>query len=169
MMIQANWKYLMYVLKHKWYVWLACLRLGDPFLILWRGIIHDWQKFTPAEWRPYVLSFYGPWGYKNRPDWLVDAFDQAWLHHQHHGPHHWQHWILRKDDGDIKALSMPRRYVLEMVADWHGAGRAINGKADLHDWYVANREKIVLHPNTREMVEYLVFQMTIERRENLRR
>lgn len=34
------------ILKHKWFVLLAGLEVGVP---LWRLIIHDWSKFTPAE------------------------------------------------------------------------------------------------------------------------
>lgn len=158
--MRKHWRYLWYVLRHKWFVFLGCLQFRDPILI-WRGIIHDWQKFTPAEWRPYVLSFYGPWKYKDRPEWLVADFDRAWLHHQHYGPHHWQHWVLREDSGATKALKMPRRYVQEMVADWYGAGRAINGRADLVGWYDKNREKIVLHPSTRDDVDRLIFGWTV--------
>lgn len=149
-----HWKYLKYILRHKWYVFLACLKMRVP---LWRAIIHDWQKFTPTEWTPYVQSFYGPWDYDNRPAWLVDAFDRAWLHHQHYGPHHWQFWLLREDSGATKALEMPETYVREMLADWVGAGQAITGENNLHKWYIANKEKIVLHPRTRAQLTALMF------------
>lgn len=153
--MKSHARYLWYVLRHKWFVFLACLKFRDPILV-WRGIIHDWQKFTPAEWRPYVISFYGPWKYKDRPDWLVEDFDRAWLHHQHYGPHHWQYWVLREDSGNTKALEMPARYVLEMIADWSGAGRAIAGRTDPAPWYEDNKEKIVLHPKTRANVELIL-------------
>ena len=48
---------------------------------------------------------------------------------------------------------MPRRYALEMVADWMGAGRAITGRWECAEWYAKNREKIVLHENTRRLVD----------------
>jgi hypothetical protein len=153
--MRAHLRYLKYVLRHKWFVFLACLRYG----LVWQGLIHDWQKFTRAEWTPYVLSFYGPWKYKERPQWLVDAFDAAWLHHQHYGPHHWQYWILRNDSGPTRVLEMPMRYRKEMIADWIGAGRAL-GKyqpaapmAEVRAWYTANRDKILLADQTREWVE----------------
>lgn len=151
--MKQHWQYLRYVVRHKWYVLQECMRCDVP---LWRALVHDWQKFTPAEWTPYALSFYGPWKYKERPQWLVDAFDRAWLHHQHYGPHHWQYWVLREDSGSIKALKMPKTYVREMLADWVGAGRAITGRNNLHQWYAANREKIVLHPSTRAELETLI-------------
>lgn len=151
--MQAHFKYLWYVLRHKWFILLAGLRLGVP---LWQLIIHDWQKFMPSEWSAYVLSFYGPWPYDARPDWLVDAFDRAWLHHQHLGPHHWQHWLLREDSGVVKCLEMPDRYRREMLADWIGAGMAITGKDNTRDWYMNNCKKIQLHSATRLWVEQML-------------
>ncbi len=152
-------RYLWYVLRHKWYVFQECARLGIP----WAGIVHDWQKFTPAEWSPYATSFYGPWPYNDRPRWLVVAFDRAWLHHQHHGPHHHQYWVLREDDGPEHCLEMPERYVKEMVADWYGAGRALGNRPAPHDrysevrkWYRANFDKMLLNQKTRRRVEEMI-------------
>jgi hypothetical protein len=148
--MKNHFKYLKYVLLHKWYVFLYGIKLGVP---LWGLIIHDWQKFTPVEWYPYVMSFYGPWKYNERPDWLVDDFDLAWLHHQHYGPHHWQYWVLREDSGALKLLEMPDRYRREMLADWRGAGMAINGRDETKEFYLKNRGKIQLHLKTRLWVE----------------
>ncbi len=125
---------------------MECMKLGVP---IWSAIIHDWQKFTPVEWRPYVLSFYGPWSYRERPEWLVAAFDRAWLHHIHYAPHHWEYWIL-----DNKTLEMPDRYRREMLADLRGAGRAKVGYDNTPEYYTANRDKIKLHPQTREWIEH---------------
>lgn len=143
-------KYFWYILRHKWFVFLECLKSGVP---LWAAIIHDWQKFTPAEFKTYAVNFFGPWKKDDRPQWLVDAFERAWLHHLHYGPHHWDYWIIR-DGANHKALEMPERYWREMVADWRGAGRAISGKDDAAKWYVGKRDEIVLHPETRRKVEH---------------
>ena len=75
-LLKAHVQYLWYVIRHKWFVFVECLKIGVP---LWGALIHDWQKFTPAEWKPYVLSFWGPWSYEERPTWLVESFDKAWL------------------------------------------------------------------------------------------
>lgn len=144
-----HWKYLKYVLRHKWYVFIECCRMGIPF----QGIVHDWQKFTPTEWSPYAESFYGLFKYSARPQSLVESFDNAWLHNIHLGPHHWQYWVLREDSGSTKVLNMPLKYKKEMLADWRGAGRAINGKDDTRQWYLNNREKMMLHPDVTRFVE----------------
>lgn len=145
-------RYLRYLLRHKWYVFVAGRTIGVSF---WRLLIHDWSKFLPSEWRPYVAYFYGPKPDKNEPDDGAHRipFDRAWLHHQHLNPHHWQHWILRSDDGAVYALEMPRRFALEMVADWSGAGRAITGKWEVRSWYENNKNKMILHRETRALVE----------------
>ncbi len=75
-------KYLWYVIRHKWFTFVECYKLG----ISWRGLVHDLSKFRPSEWGPYVESFYGGWG-KDRPQWVKDAFNVAWLAHIHKNPH----------------------------------------------------------------------------------
>lgn len=144
-------KYLKVVLRHKWYTFLECRKLG----IVRLGIIHDWSKFRPSEYSPYAKSFHGPWEHNNRPQWLVDAFDAAWLHHQRRNKHHWQYWILVQDDEEDKILPMPDRYRREMLADWRGAGRAYTGKDNTLDWYLERKEKMraALHPETRAWIE----------------
>jgi len=54
--MQPHLRYLAYVLRHKWHVFIACRGLHVP---LWQAIIHDWTKFLPCEWFPYVQRFYG--------------------------------------------------------------------------------------------------------------
>jgi hypothetical protein len=159
-------QYLRYILRHKWYVFQECCKLG----IVWRGIWHDLSKFRPDEWLPYARYFYGT--YRKQADLTVyektyywdvrtqesvsDEFDGAWLRHIHRNPHHWQWHILREDDGGVKVLEMPWDDMLEMVADWRGAGKA-QGKGDNTEaWYGENKGKMKLHPRTRQVVEELI-------------
>src|SRR5271157_5726891 len=107
-------QYAKYLARHKYFVFIAGLRTKAP---IWRLIIHDWSKFMPCEWFPYTDFFYGvkptndTWA-----QWKKDRFDDAWLHHIHFNPHHWQHWILRNDDGSSRTLYIPPKIVREMVA-----------------------------------------------------
>ncbi len=143
-------RYIKYVLLHKYYVFRECLNYG----LVWQGLIHDWTKFLPSEWSPYVEYFYGDGG--------KGAFDVAWNHHQKRNPHHWQYWLLREDNPEarlqlsqhllqaaievdqfglisdatmqdgtetvirnfFKILPMPDKYRKEMLCDWRGAGQA---------------------------------------------
>jgi hypothetical protein len=140
-------KYLTYLLRHKYHVGLACFREG----LYWRGLIHDLSKFLPSEWIPYLNWFYG-----DNPEWWSGTFNVAWLKHIHRNPHHWQHWILREDSGEVELLEMPDRYLIEMVCDWYGAGIAQNktgGWDETWRWFQENRDRISLHWHTRELVE----------------
>jgi hypothetical protein len=136
--------YACYLARHKYYVFLECWKLG----IAWQGFVHDWSKFLPDEWLPYAEYFYG-WGYNQ------SEFDKAWLLHQKRSPHHWQYWVLMEDSGKTKALDMPLRYRKEMLADWRGAGMA-QGKPDTAAWYAKNKERMVLHPDTRAWIEKML-------------
>lgn len=151
----AHLQYLRYVLRHKWHVLRGCLRLGVP---LWRALIHDWTKFTPAEWGPYVRRF--AQGRGSQLDKASDPieFHMAWRHHWTRNPHHWEYWLpepvaLRQEDA--QPLPMPDTYVREMIADWHGAGMA-QGQPDVAGWYRAHSHTMLLHPDTRRRVEVLL-------------
>lgn len=190
--LKPHLAYLRYVLKHKWFVFRAGMRFGVP---LWRLIVHDFSKFSRAEWGAYVHNFYGESAvdealrlcgvtqiFPNDPnytefcDTLRDvkerrrvAFDLAWLHHQHRNPHHWQHWILREDSGSIKVLVMPLDYVLEMVADWIGAGSKIAQRGvtleqcarETAAWYTKNAHLMQMREQTRMLVESLLTEAAL--------
>lgn len=156
--MRGHWAYLKYTMRHKWFVFLECCKLGIP----WLGIIHDWSKLFPSEWIPYVHSFYKSDGTLRRhrdetgyydPAKIGREFDFAWLHHQHWNKHHWQHWMLVQDFEDDKVLEMPEKYLREMLADWRGAGRAKMGEDNSLVYYARNVSKIQLRPEARAWIE----------------
>ena len=146
--MKRHWNYLKYLARHKWFVFQEGWKLQ---VHLHRLILHDWQKFTPAEWTPYLKTFYGTTDEKQAAK--MD-FDLAWLHHQRKGTaHHWQAHILRLDDGGEAALPMPEQDQREMLADWRAMGRQFGEHPPAKGWYLKNRHKIELHPWTRMWVE----------------
>ncbi len=153
-------RYLSYVLRHKWHVLLASWQYG----CLWRGIVHDLSKFMPSEWFPYVEWWNGEHGVKFNGGfkWEFDLhcrrsreYTAAWSAHIHRNPHHWQHWIIHRDDGTQHCLDMPDIYVREMMADWRGAAIAQNNP-DLLGWYQDRRDHILLSERTQCRVELLL-------------
>ena len=152
-------RYLCYVLRHKWFVFLQCCHAGIP----WRGLLHDLSKLLPDEFFPYASHFYGPGAegiqtgrdetdYYKPTDTGDAAFDFAWLLHQKRNRHHWQWWCLLEDEGRFKVLDMPLAVRREMLADWLGAGCA-QGKPDVVAWYRKHKDRMRLHPVTRAWVE----------------
>lgn len=157
-------RYLWYVLRHKLYVARECFKVA----LFWRGLTHDLSKLSWSEFTAYMNWFSDAEflrAYNHDPRTAVEelwveqrrtAFDRAWLGHQHRNSHHWQYWVLREDSGRTKVLEMPLDDALEMVCDWIGAGLAITGRRDVENWYEANKDKMLLHPNTRELVERIL-------------
>jgi hypothetical protein len=155
-------KNLQYLLKHKYYVMRECFKRQEYVL----GITHDLSKIFPWEFIPYAHSFYGDhwdWNvikymsptfpYKWTKQGVEESFDKAWLYHQKLNKHHWQFWLLQKDDGTAIPMEIPLKYRKELISDWIGAGIAINGHNEVFDWYQNNKDKIILAPFTRKWIE----------------
>ena len=107
----------------------------------------------------YPVAEAAPYGYFTK-----ERYNYAWLHHQRRNPHHWQYWYLMQDNDPDFPLPMPKEYVLEMVADWAGAGRAITGKWDVSGWYAKNADKIKIDCYTRDIVETAISKLESETR-----
>lgn len=146
--MKKHWKYFKYIVRHKWFVFLECCKLGIPF----RGLMHDFSKLYPSEWFPYTNYFYGGEYSVAGTNLHASAFNKAWLHHQNRNKHHWQYWILTGDNGTVVPLEIPMTYRKEMLADWIGAGRAITGKLDVYNWYMKNKDIMVLAKETRSWI-----------------
>jgi len=162
--MRAHIQYFNTVVRHKWFVFLACFTMRVP---LWRAIVHDLSKFTRREWFPYVHQFFNSDGTPRKVRDASGAYDpnaqsldfkRAWLSHQRN-PHHWQAHISIGDGGNLTALPMPETYAREMVADWIGAGKAYSGKSNPRGWYEQNKDKMILHPDIRTMVEKLLSRL----------
>ena len=156
--IVSQWRYGWYVFKHKWFVFWECLRVGRPVA----GLMHDLSKLRPSEWLPYAAYFYpggvsrnvrNKSGYYKPTDTGDEAFDFAWLLHQKRNRHHWQWWVLPEDDGGMKILKMSHAAMVEMVCDWRGAGNAQGYGRDPLKWYKTNKDKMLLHEQTRQWIE----------------
>ena len=112
---------------------------------------HDTSKRDPIEYDAYDNYFYGE---KDE-----NAFNFAWLHHIHNNPHHWQHWVLINDDDGTVALEMPKHFALEMIADWWSFSWRSGNLYEVFDWYEKRKNRIMLHPNTREYVESVLAEI----------
>lgn len=159
--------YLRYLLRHKLYVLLECIRAG----IAWRGIVHDLSKFSPDEFIPYAKHFYGvkrgsiqtgrnETGYYKPTNTGDAAFDRAWFLHQKRNRHHWQWWTHPEDETGFIILPIEEPYLTEMICDWVGAGKAQGRTSPKDDryfaarmWYCQNGHKLQLQRDTRRAIE----------------
>lgn len=159
--MKKHFQYLMYMIRHKFWVTYYCFRDG----LIWRGLKHDASKFLPSEWLPYANHFCGSGKDKRRairkeavgyckPYKTGDEkFNFAWLLHQKRNDHHWQWWILPEDDGGFIAMPMKKKALREMICDWRGAGKAQGHGDNTPTWYKKNKGKMTLHPDTKKEVE----------------
>lgn len=147
-MIRPHLKYLRYLLKHKYGVFVTGLQLGVPVSrLLW----HDMDKFLPSMWFPFVDRFYRddePKPRKYIPEgW--DDFREAWGRHVTNHDHHLEYWI--PVDTPMSTVA-----ILEMVADWSGAGYAQAGEQDPREWYREFGRELHMSDWTRTCVENVI-------------
>ena len=150
-------KHLQKILVHKANVARYCFMCGLYF----QGITHDLSKFSPTEFVESVRYYQGtesPITACKR----VNGYSLAWFHHKGRNKHHWEYWVDDFDKGMIPK-KIPFKYVLEMVCDYLGAGRAYAGKKFTIEseiaWWKEHREKIVVHENVRWALDTLFGRM----------
>ena len=141
--------YLRYVLMHKWYVLLAGRKIG----LGWRrALLHDLSKFSREEWGPYAHRFYDENG-KAQVAPKTPEFALAVHLHRRRNPHHPQYW---ERPAGAYPFVMPEQVVIEMVADWAGAGRVKTGSWDIREWVTEAEPFLELHPDTKTRMWQLV-------------
>lgn len=116
---------------------------------------HDASKFTFEEYEAYNDFFYG--SAVPEPE-VRQAFNEAWLHHIHTNPHHWQHWILINDDPELgeMLLKIPNNYLIEMICDWWSFSWA---KGDLYlifDWYEEHKAYMKINSVSKWKIEVIL-------------
>ena len=129
----ASIKYILLVLRHKWYVLTFGLKVGG--IPIWRLLVHDFSKFSRAEFPAYRRRYFE--GGVSREVW-----ERAWRHHWTHNPHHWEYWVHKSGP-----MPMPEKFAREMFADWMAANRVYEG-VSLQEWLDKNFVRMRLHPET---------------------
>lgn len=125
---------------------------------------HDVSKYGTAEYPAYDAYFYG----KEKTAEVKKNFNYAWLHHIHHNPHHWQHWVLINDEADegMVALDMPHNYIIEMICDWWSFSWKTGNLFEIFSWYDAHKH-MKLSDKTRETVEDILAKIKTKLEENM--
>jgi hypothetical protein len=150
------WRHFKTVCRHKYYVFKECAACG----IWWQGLIHDLSKFGPTEFVSSARYFQGTRSPIEAEKEEI-GYSKAWLHHKGHNKHHWEYWTdFAEPDGRVIATEMPINYVVEMVCDWIGAGKAYSTNAWTQNsplqHYTKMRPCRYFHPNTEKLLLELV-------------
>ena len=158
-MIKNIIKHIKLVLKHKWYVFIYCTKLGMPF----RGLKHDMSKFSPIEFWESVKYYNG----KKSPIVIAkieNGYSKAWLHHKGRNKHHPEYWV--DINAPKKTPIIPYKYVAEMICDKLAASKVYNGKnwtksSEIEYWNI-EKNKIELNKHIEEMLTE-VFEKVAEK------
>lgn len=153
MNIKNTWLHLRKVQTHRKWVRHYCFKLGIP----WQGITHDLSKYSPVEFWESVKYYQGD----NSP---IDAckkangYSMAWFHHRGRNKHHYEYWVDNFDKGMTTNL-MPKKYFLELLADYLGAARAYMGDKFTYkgeyEWWQIKRTKVKMDPKQIEMLDHI--------------
>lgn len=129
--------------KHRFKVFVLCLRAGIP----WRGLVHDLSKYSPTEFLEsarYYSKGYSPIINCKK----VKGYSEAWLHHKGRNKHHYEYWNDYTAPNETPII--PYKYLIEMVCDTLAAGLTYQGKKwtpsyQLNYW-LKNREFAKVNP-----------------------
>ena len=121
---------------------------------------HDASKSSMEEYDAYDHYFYG----NNKSYTVVQEFKLAWLHHIHNNPHHWQYWVLIRDDPEngnteIVGMKMPYNYIVEMICDWWSFSWSNGNLSSIFIWYDSHKDTILMEAETRATVESILGQL----------
>lgn len=117
--------------------------------------IHDLSKFSVTEALPYATHDFSNSHSKGTPE-----FQYAWCHHKAVNPHHPEHWYNPTRSGKLNVLPMQDIYIVEMLADWIGAGRTWGN--ELETWLPDNLHTFVFHDETMEKLKMILEHLHYE-------
>ena len=137
------------VFRHKWRVFINCAKCG----IVWRGIVHDFSKFSPDEFFESVRFYQGnrsPIGVCRRET----GVSRAWLHHKGRNKHHLEYWT----DPECKVQPLvPYKYAVECICDKLAATHTYLGKSYTDDKPLEHWErygnKVEANPDTMRFID----------------
>lgn len=115
--------------------------------------LHDISKFSANESFGYAFH-----DFKSKEYSL--SFEMAWHHHKQFNAHHPEHWLNANRSGILDVLPMPKIYIVEMIADWIGAGRTYG--STLEEWLPKNIQKFKWHEKTAVELKEILSNIGIE-------
>lgn len=92
-------------------------------------LVHDFSKMHEDELESFTFL-------NSNKRQKKDGFNKAWLHHKNHNKHHPEYFYSVNRLGKVQYIEMPEIYIVEMVADWIGAGKSY--ETPFEDWLKPN-------------------------------
>ena len=150
------WQHFKTITKHRLIVMNGCFKVG----LYRQGLTHDLSKYSPTEFligAKYYQGVRSP----NAAEREDKGYSEAWMHHKGRNRHHYEYWTdMSLATRRYEAFPMPRKYLVEMVMDRRAACMTYQGKnytpASPLNYYLTSKERMLIHPQTRQELEYIL-------------
>ena len=151
---QRFWGHLRTVQKHRKMVRKLCFKCG----LYWQGLTHDLSKYSHTEFWNGVKYFTGT-ASPHVGERKAKGYSDAWLHHHNRNKHHAEYWVDIKDGKSIP-ISIPLKYLAEMICDRIAASKTYLGDkytdSAPFDYYMSHRDENPFNLDTRFRLEHLL-------------
>ena len=157
------WRHFKTITSHKLLVMKYCFRVG----LYRQGLCHDLSKYSWTEFRVGIRYYQGDRS-PNAAEIDAIGYSSAWLHHKGRNKHHYEYWtdFAPMDARKVVCVEMPVEYVAEMLMDRIAACRIYKGKAYTDrsplEYYERGSQGILIHDNTRALLEKLLNMLAAE-------
>lgn len=150
------WQHFKTITYHRWLVRQGCFKVG----LYWQGLVHDLSKYSPTEFSVGARYYQGNRS-PNGAEREEKGYSEAWMHHKGRNRHHYEYWTdMSLQTRNYEPVIMPRKYLVEMVMDRRAACIVYEGKkyspGSALDYLLKSREKVLMHPETRRQLEYIL-------------
>ena len=160
-------KHLHTINKHRFIVFTNCCHLGIPF----RGLLHDLSKYSSKEFWPSTKYYRGV-GSPILNERKETIYSNIWNHHTNRNRHHFEYWIDLCNNY-IFIRPMPYKFALEYAADVISASKTYAGKnfypSKPLEYFEQRKHTYLMHSATKEFVERLFKEYSINRFKNLKK
>lgn len=147
--------------KHRREVRKLCFKCG----LYWQGITHDLSKYSPTEFINGV-RFYTGKGSPHLGERKEYGYSKAWLHHKGRNKHHAEYWQDIRPNGHTEPITMPMKYLAEMVCDRVAACKIYLGDKYTAEapwnYYDTHRDENQFNSVTRTILEFILCMMRDE-------
>lgn len=156
--------------SHRRLVRKGCFKIG----LYWQGLTHDLSKYSPTEFWVGVKYWQGTQS-PNNAERLDKGYSAAWMHHKGRNKHHFEYWNDYDKDRiknhPIKNITMPNRYIAEMIMDRIAACKVYKGKeytqSSPWEYYSRCHHDTLMTEETRQKLEMLLKMMADEGEQKL--
>jgi len=156
------WKHFKTITTHKLLVMDGCFKVG----LYKQGLLHDLSKYSPTEFLVGALYYQGDKS-PNAAERAEKGYSEAWMHHKGRNRHHYEYWTdMSMETKRYESVPMPRNYLVEMVMDRRAACMVYQGDkytdASALDYYMASKERNLMHPQTQKELQYILTKLRDE-------